>query len=260
MIINIFNGLPKVIKEVFTALSPLLLAFVLFQIVWIHLPKKPFYNILKGFIFAFLGLVFFLQGVNIGFMPVGEYIGKTLGATSYNWILIPIGFILGLVVTIAEPGVKVLNIEVEKFSGGYINKKIMLSFLSIGVAIAVTLSMVKILTGISLWYFIIPGYIIAFILTRHTSKTFVAIAFDSGGVTTGPMIVTFISSLSVGFASVIPGGNPILDGFGMTALVALIPVLSILILGYIYGKKEQENLKSYENENENENELTGGTN
>lgn len=256
MILNVFNGFTQIIKEVVTALSPLLLAFILFQILWIRLPKKPFYNILKGFVFAFLGLVLFLQGVNIGFMPVGEYIGKTLGATSYNWILIPIGFILGLVVTIAEPGVKVLNIEVEKFSGGYINKKIMLGFLSIGVGIAVTLSMIKILTGISLWYFIVPGYIAAFILTKYTNKTFVAIAFDSGGVTTGPMIITFISSLSIGFASVIPGGNPILDGFGTTALVALIPVLSVLILGYLYDKKEKETQKTYETENN----LTGGSN
>ena len=256
MISSILNGVNEVIKDVFTALLPLLIIFIIFQKMWIKLPKERFHNILKGFIFAFVGLVFFLQGVHIGFMPIGEHMGKVIGATTYNWILIPIGFVLGLVITLAEPGVKVLNIEVEKFSGGAINKKIMLSFLSVGVAISIALAMLKILTGISLWYFIIPGYILAFLLTRNVSKTFIAIAFDSGGVTTGPMIVTFISSLSIGFASVIPGGNPILDGFGVVSLVALTPILSVLILGYMYEKKQEEIKKSYEDDYEEE--LTGG--
>jgi len=241
-----FSGITQVMKEVLIALSPLLLLFILFQKIWIRMPKKHYHNILKGFIFAFLGLVFFLQGVHIGFMPIGEYMGKVIGSTNYSWILVPIGFVLGLVITLAEPGVKVLNIEVEKFSAGSINKKIMLSFLSIGVAISVALSMLKIATGISLWYFIVPGYITAFILTKHVSNTFIAIAFDSGGVTTGPMIVTFISSLSIGFAGAIPNGNAMLDGFGMVSLVALTPILSVLILGYMYGKKEKEAQKKQE--------------
>lgn len=256
MISSILNGVSGVIKDVFTALLPLVIIFIIFQKMWIKLPKKRFHNILKGFIFAFVGLVFFLQGVHIGFMPIGEHMGKVIGATAYNWILIPIGFVLGLVITLAEPGVKVLNIEVEKFSGGAINKKIMLSFLSVGVAISISLAMLKILTGISLWYFIVPGYILAFLLSRNVNNTFIAIAFDSGGVTTGPMIVTFISSLSIGFASVIPGGNPILDGFGVISLVALTPILSVLILGYIYEKKQEEIKKSYEDDYEEE--LTGG--
>ena len=256
MIISIFSGVTGVIKDVFIALLPLLLIFIVFQKIWIKLPNKLFHNILKGFIFSFLGLIFFLQGVQIGFMPIGEYMGKVIGSSSYSWVLIPIGFVLGLVITLAEPGVKVLNIEVEKFSGGAINKKIMLGFLSIGVAISIALSMLKILTGISLWYFIVPGYIVAFMLTRHVNKTFIAIAFDSGGVTTGPMIVTFISSLSIGFASTIPGGNPVLDGFGMVSLVALTPILSVLILGYLYEKKQKEIEGSYEIEDEDK--LTGG--
>lgn len=254
MISNILSGITGIIEDVFIALLPLLIIFVIFQITRLKLPKRHFHNILKGFIFAFVGLVFFLQGVQIGFLPIGEYMGKVIGATSYNWVLIPIGFVLGLVITLAEPGVKVLNIEVEKFSGGAINKKIMLGFLSIGVAIAIALSMLKILTGISLWYFIVPGYIIAFLLTRNVSKTFIAIAFDSAGVTTGPMIVTFISSLSIGFASTIAGRDPVLDGFGMVSLVALTPVLSVLILGFLYEKKQQEITKLYEDENE----LSGG--
>ena len=256
MMINMFNGITQVIQDVFIALLPLLIIFVVFQMLWIKLPTKHFQNILKGFVFAFVGLVFFLQGVQVGFMPVGEYMGKVIGSTSYSWVLVPIGFILGLVITLAEPGVKVLNIEVEKFSGGAINKKMMLSFLSIGVAISISLSMLKILKSISLWYFIVPGYLLAFILTRYVSKTFIAIAFDSAGVTTGPMIVTFISSLSIGFASTIPGGDPVLDGFGLVSLVALTPILSVLILGYMYEKKQKEIKQFYEDEDDEE--LTGG--
>jgi hypothetical protein len=239
MIQLIFNGFGQIARQVLVALLPLFLVFSFFQIFWLKLPKTQFINILKGFCFTFVGLTLFLQGVNIGFMPIGEYLGKTLGAQSYNWILIPIGCILGFVVTLAEPGVQVLNMEVEKASSGYINKKIMLYFLSIGVSIAVALAMLRILTGISIWYFIIPGYLLAFILTRYVSKTFVAIAFDSGGVTTGPMIVTFISSLAIGFSSVIQGRNPLLDGFGMISLVALTPILSVLILGYLYNRSEK---------------------
>lgn len=246
MITSVFIGVTQIIRDVFVALLPLLLVFILFQNLWIKLPRRHYHNILKGFIFAFVGLVFFLQGVNIGFMPIGEYMGKAIGSMPNNWIIIPIGFVLGLVITLAEPGVKVLNIEVEKFSGGSINKKLMLIFLSAGVATAIALSMLKIVTGISLWYIVIPGYILAFILTRYVNETFIAIAFDSGGVTTGPMIVTFISSLSIGFASNMPGRDPTLDGFGMISLVALTPILSVLILGYIFEKKQKENIKSYE--------------
>lgn len=236
---SIFAGFLSLCKEIFIALFPLFFVFSLFQIIWIKLPQKQFVNIMKGFCFTFVGLVLFLQGVKIGFMPVGMHLGKTLGSYSYNWILIPVGFLLGFVVTLAEPGVRVLNNEVEKASSGYINKKIMLYFLSIGVSISVALSMLRVLTGISIWYFIIPGYLLAFILTRYANKTFVAIAFDSGGVATGPMIVTFISSLTIGCASAIEGRDPLIDGFGMIALVALTPILSVLILGYLYNRKEK---------------------
>ncbi|KNF08626.1 putative membrane protein DUF1538 [Gottschalkia purinilytica] len=239
MIQSIFTGFSTIFKDVLLALLPLFAVFSLFQFFWIKLPKKQYLNISKGFLFTFFGLVLFLQGVNIGFIPIGEYIGTTIGSTSYSWALIPIGFVLGFVVTFAEPAVRVLNIEVEKASSGHIRNEIMLYFLSIGVAISVALSMFKILKGISLWYFIIPGYILVFILTKFVDSTFVGIAFDSGGVATGPMTVTFISSLAVGFASVLEGRNPLVDGFGMISLVALTPTLSILILGVLYELKEK---------------------
>src|SRR5690554_5046641 len=131
MIHGIFNGIGHIAQEVFLALSPLLLVFIFFQIFHLKLPKRQVIRILSGFVLTFLGLVLFLQGVTIGFMPVGNYIGQTLGAASYNWVLIPIGLILGFVVIFAEPAVQVLNLQVEKVSSGYINKKIMLYFLCV---------------------------------------------------------------------------------------------------------------------------------
>src|SRR5690606_15427082 len=132
-----------------------------------------------GMVLVFAGLSLFLQGVHVGFMPAGQSIGQILGSLSYNWILIPIGFAIGFVVVFAEPAVRVMNEEVEKVSGGYIPARVLLYTLSIGVAVSVALAMLRILAGIPLWYFIIPGYALALLLTRYSSKTFTAIAFDS---------------------------------------------------------------------------------
>lgn len=235
----LFEGIGKTMKDVMYALLPLILVFLASQVFVMKLPKRQVVRILKGVVIAYVGLVLFLQGVHVGFMPVGELIGVTLGAMDYNWILIPIGFLLGLTAVLAEPAVRVMNEEVERVSGGHINKTVMLVTLAIGVAISVALSMVRVLTGISLWYFIIPGYVIALILSKFVSPTFTAIAFDSGGVATGPMTVTFILSMTVGVAKVLENRDPLMDGFGMVALVAMTPILSVLILGFIYARKEK---------------------
>jgi len=223
------------------ALSPLVVVFIFFQLYMLKLPKRQVIKIIKGVILTFVGLALFLQGVNIGFLPVGEMMGMAIGSLSYNWILIPIGFLLGFAVIMAEPAVRVLTTEVEKASSGHINRNIMLYTLCIGVAFSVALSMARVLSGISLWYFIVPGYIIALILTRFASSEFVAIAFDAGGAATGPMTVTFILSMTVGVAKQIEGRNPLTDGFGMVSLVALTPILAILILGFLYNRKEKSN-------------------
>ena len=127
--------------------------------------------------------------------------------------------------------------EVEKTTGGYINKTIMLYFLSIGVAISVALSVIRVFTGIPLLYFLLPGYTLALLLSRKVSKIFTAIAFDSGGVVTGPVVVTFVLALVVGFSTSLEGSNPLMDAFGMVSLVSLIPILSILVLGILYERK-----------------------
>jgi len=239
MNIHIFKGFNNVLSEVAVALFPLLILFLLFQFLFLKLPFRKLIDIAVGFILTFLGLSLFLQGVNIGFLPVGEIVGKSLGSLSFKWGILPIGFILGFFAVYAEPAVSVLLHQVEKVSSGYIPRKVLLYTLSIGVGLSIVLSMLRILIGISLWYFVLPGYIIAFIMVKYSSKTFTSIAFDSGGVATGPMTATFLLALFVGLASVTEGRDPLLDGFGMVALVALAPILSVLTLGILFTRKEK---------------------
>jgi hypothetical protein len=233
MIQDIFKGFGSLMLEVTFALLPLLLFFLIFQMIFLKMDKEKLKKILLGFCFSYIGLVLFLQGVHIGFM------GEDLGEMTHDWIIIPIGFVLGFVATIAEPAVRVLNKEVAEVTDGYISKKAMLITLSLGVGVAVALSMIRIQFNFSLWYYLIPGYLIVFVLMFFTKKIFINIAFDSGGVATGPMTVTFILSLAVGAASVTEGSDPLTDGFGLIALVALAPIISVLVLGIIY-KKEVE--------------------
>ncbi len=237
----IFEGFGDVLLEVLLALTPLVISFLIFQVFFLKLSKDKIINLIKGVILAFIGLSLFLQGVQVGFLPVGQAIGIALGSKSYNWILIPIGFLLGFVITLAEPTVRIMTLEVESVSSGYIRRQFMLYTLSIGVGTAVAASMTRILLGFPLWYIILPGYLIAFIMIYFTKSTFVSIAFDSGGVATGPLTVTFIMAIALGVASSIPGRNPLLDGFGMTALVVLAPIIAVLVLGILYNKKEKEN-------------------
>jgi len=238
--IQIFAGFGQVLLEVAFALAPLTIVFLLLQIWLLKFPRQRAVNIFKGIILTFLGLALFLQGVYIGFLPVGDVMGRTLGGLSCNWLLMPIGFILGFVAAFAEPAVRVLNYEVEKASGGYIPRQVMLYTLSLGVAVSIALSMWRILSGISLWYLLAPGYITAFIMAHCSTPTFVAVAFDSGGVATGPMTVTFILTMAIGLASAVEGRNPLTEGFGMIALVALAPILMVLLLGLLYRRKEKQ--------------------
>lgn len=238
--IKIFTGIEHVVFEVSMALVPLILFFLFFQIFYLKLPRKKVIDIVKGVVLTFLGLTLFLQGVHVGFLPVGKEIGIIMADLPYRWVIIPIGFILGAVATFAEPAVRILNHEVDKVTSGYIPQRLMLITLSLGVGISIALSMTRIILGIPLMYFIIPGYLLVLILAWFSSETFTSIAFDSGGVSTGPMTVTFISAISIGIATGTEGSNPILDGFGMIALVALAPILCVLILGTLYKINERK--------------------
>ncbi|ETP69147.1 hypothetical protein G159_08625 [Planococcus glaciei CHR43] len=237
MNLHVFDGFLDILTEVGMALVPLFIFFALFQVFMLKLPRQRVFQILLGFILTFFGLSFFLQGVHVGFFPIGQMMGESLGEMPYPWIIIPIGFVLGFVATFAEPAVSIMIDEVDRVTGGYISAKLMLYTVSTGVGISVALSMVRILFGIPLWYFIIPGYLLAFILVFFSQPIFTAIAFDSGGVSTGPMTVTFISAMAVGVASVTEGRDPLVDGFGLIALVALTPILAVLILGLIFTRK-----------------------
>ncbi|MEX1014532.1 MAG: DUF1538 domain-containing protein [Candidatus Paceibacterota bacterium] len=240
MDVKIFYGFSDVLFEVSMALVPLLLFFLFFQVFILKLPFKKVKNIIVGVLLTFIGLSLFLQGVHVGFLPVGREIGDIVGSWTHQWILIPVGFLLGFVATFAEPAVRVLNVEVEKVTSGYIPAKLLLYTLSIGVAISIALAMTRIIYGIPLWYFIVPGYFLALSMALFSNETFTSIAFDAGGVATGPMTVTFILAIALGFSDTLEGRNPLIDGFGMISLVALAPILSVLTLGLLFKYNESQ--------------------
>ncbi len=238
----IADGINHVILDVLQALLPLVLFFLVIQVVSLRLPRSYVINLIKGLIITFIGMILFFQGVKIGFLPAGQTIGTFCGTLDQIWILIPFGFLLGFLTTFAEPAVRVLCYQIETSSNGYIQGSLILYALSIGVATSVSLGMTRIIYGFPFLPIIITGYLIALALIRFTDHDFIAIAFDSGGVATGPMAVTFLMAFAVGVADSIGGSDPFLDGFGMIAFIALTPILTILILGIIFKKKKQENL------------------
>jgi len=239
IVLSLFDGFVNTLTEVAIALAPLFVIVLFFQRFVLHLPGRKFAHILIGFVFTFFGIALFLQGVYQGFIPIGQQIGITLGELSYNWILIPIGFILGFTAILAEPAVHVMIDQVDNVTSGSIPGPVILYCMAIGVAVSVALAMARIIYGIPLAYILIPGYILAFFLMRYTSEQFISISFDSGGVATGPMTVSFIMALAIGVATAIEGRDPVLEGFGMISLVALAPILTILALGVIFRKLSQ---------------------
>ncbi len=234
----IFNGIAEVIQDAVIALIPLSIFFILFQVMYLKLPMGHVINLFKGIFFTLIGMILFLQGVHIAFIPAGDAIGSFFSAIGKAWILIPFGFFLGMLATYAEPAVRILSDQVEQSSSGFIRGTLILYTLSIGVGIAVALGMARIVIGFPFLPLIITGYAIAIILLWLADRDFVAIAFDSGGVATGPMAVTFLMALAVGVAAGIEGRDPIIDGFGLIALIALAPILSILVLGIYFRIKK----------------------
>lgn len=190
-----------------------------------------------GLVYTYAGLVLFLTGVNVGFMPAGNYLGQTIAGLSYPWIIVPIGMIIGYFIVLAEPAVFVLTRQVEEMTSGAISAKAMGLSLSIGVAVSVGLAMIRVLTGISILWFLVPGYAIALILTVFVPKIFTAIAFDSGGVASGPMTATFLLPFAMGACEAL-GGNIITDAFGIVAMVAMTPLITIQVMGVVFKLKE----------------------
>ena len=230
---------PTYIKEIAMSLLPIVVFFGLFQIISRDMNKRNLIKIGIGLIYTYIGLVLFLTGVNVGFMPAGNFLGQTMAGLSYVWIIVPIGMIIGYFIVRAEPAVFVLTKQVEEITSGAISAKAMGMSLSIGVAASVGLAMTRVLTGISILWFLIPGYAIALILTFFVPKIFTAIAFDSGGVASGPMTATFLLPFAMGACEAL-GGNIITDAFGIVAMVAMTPLITIQIMGVIFKVKESK--------------------
>ena len=178
----------------------------------------------------------FLCGVNVGFAPVGTVLGRDLAASGHKWLLIPIGMLIGYYIVKAEPAIQILNHQVQEVTGGTISAKAMNRCMQAGISISVGLAMVRIITGISILWIVIPGYIIALVLSKIVPKIFVGIAFDSGGVASGPMTSTFLLPLCIGACETL-GGNIMTDAFGAVALVALTPLIAIQLMGVGYRIK-----------------------
>ena len=175
----------------------------------------------------------FLCGVNVGFAPVGSLMGNEIAAESWKWLLVPIGMLIGYYIVKAEPAIQVLNRQVESVTNGSVSARTMNRCMSIGVSASVGLSMLRVLTGLPIHWIVVPGYLAALLLSRFVPKMFVGIAFDSGGVASGPMTTTFLLPLSIGACDAV-GGNLMTDAFGVVALVALTPLIAIQIMGILY--------------------------
>lgn len=228
--------IPEYILEVAKALLPIVGFFALFQLFKLKLKKENIFRISVGFVYTFIGLVLFLCGANVGFMTVGNYIGRELGGLTFSWIVIPLGMLIGYFIVEAEPAVHVLNKQVYEMTSGSIPPKALSRSLSIGVAISVGLSMLRIVADIPIMYFLIPGYFIAIVLSFFVPPIFTAIAFDSGGVASGPMTATFLLPMSIGVCTGV-GGDVVSSAFGVVAMVAMTPLITIQILGLVYKLK-----------------------
>lgn len=237
------TSLPHYLKEVAIAVAPLAAFFLIFQAICGGIKKNALIKILVGMVYTYIGLVLFLTGVNVGFMSVGNYIGQTIASSPLKFLIIPLGMLIGYFIVSAEPAVHVLTKQVEDTTSGTIPRKLLGTSLSIGVAASVGLAMIRVLTGISVMWFLIPGYAIALILAFFVPDIFTSIAFDSGGVASGPMTATFLLPFAVGACYAL-GGNVVEDAFGVVAMVAMTPLITIQILGLIFKIKHKKSANS----------------
>ena len=232
------HELPHYMKEIAVSLLPIIVFFAIFQIVSLRLDKRNLSKILIGLVYTYIGLVLFLTGANVGFMPAGNYLGRVMAAEKFRYLLIPIGALIGFFIVKAEPAVYVLNHQVEEITDGAISARAMGISLSVGVAVSVALAITRVLTGIPILYFLIPGYAVALGLSFMVPKIFTAVAFDSGGVASGPMTATFLLPLAQG-ACISVGGDLAADAFGVVAMVAMTPLITIQVLGLISQIKQR---------------------
>lgn len=235
VISHFIHEAPIVSKEILIALAPIVVIYIFADLCFFHNSKRTNARLTTGVILTFIGLVIFLVGVNSGFMDVGRYIGHVLASEQNKTLIVAIAFLMGILTILAEPAVHVLTNQIESVTAGSIKKSVVLMTLSIGVGIAVALSILKILLpNMQLWHVLLPGYILSFLLMRKVPNLFVGIAFDSGGVASGPMTATFILAYAQGVAASTPTADLLVDGFGTIAMVAMTPLIALQILGLFY--------------------------
>ena len=246
VLMHFVEEFPHYLAEVGIALAPIVVFFLIFNFIAIKLHWRALVKTIFGVIYTYVGLSLFLLGVNVGFMPAGLYIGEAVAGVS-RWLTIPIGMVVGAVIVLAEPAVRVLNKQVEEITGGVIKSRTMMIVLSASMAVALGLAMLRVATGISIWWIILPGYAIALGLTFFVPKVFTGIAFDSGGVASGPMTATFLLPFAMGATAAV-GGSIMTDAFGVVALVAMTPLVTIQILGLVFRIRtsKHESVKSAE--------------
>ena len=230
------NGFPEYLKEMLFSILPVTICFFIFNLIMLKLNFRLLSRIGLGILYTYIGLTVFMTGANYGFMPAGAYLGQKLGELSYRWIIVPTGVMIGYLVVKAEPAVYVLMRQVEDLTDGAITGRSLQLSMSIGVGISVGLSMLRVMLGMDVLWFIVPGYMLALGMSFFSPKLFTAIAFDSGGVASGPMTAAFLLPMTMGFCMAM-GGNLAKDAFGVVALVAMTPLLTIQGLGILYRIK-----------------------
>ena len=240
---NSIASLPAYLKEVVIALLPIVAFFLVFQVVSLRLRRLPFMRILVGLVWTCVGLVLFLTCVNVGFSSLGYILGERLAAPGLRYWLIPLAMLMGWFIINAEPAVHVLNKQVEELSAGAISARAMGVSLSIAVSSAMGLGMVRVLTGVSILWFVVPGYVLALAMAFFVPQTFTAIAFDSGGVASGPLTATFMLPFAMGACTAM-GGNIMTDAFGIVALVAMMPLITVQAMGVVYVIKSRRQAKT----------------
>lgn len=241
------EAFPVYAKEVLVAFVPIIAMLLIFQLMFRRFKKHQLIKICVGLVYTYVGLVLFLTGANVGFMPAGRLLGAEIASGDNKYLLIPIGMLMGYFVVSAEPAVHSLKKQVEEVTNGAISQKALGTALSIGVAFSVGLSMLRVITGISIYPFLIVGYVIALIITFFVPPVYTGIAFDSGDVASGPMTTTFILPFAIGACEAL-GGNIMTDAFGIVAMVAMTPLIAIQVMGLYSKLKQRKLLKKTHNE------------
>ncbi len=248
-ILNFKDYVLMYLGDMAIAILPFIFFFFIFQVFAFKFPKDKVIRIIIGFALTYIGLVIFLVGASVGFMKIGGYLGESIANFDKQWILIIFGILFGFVIVAAEPSVVVLVGQVQDVTDGRVNRKILLMAMSIGVSIAVGLAMLRVVFDVSIWYFIVPGYLIAIILSFAVPKLFTGIAFDSGGAVSGALTSTFLVPFALGAASIIYPNNVdklLSNAFGLVAFVALAPLITIQIVGLLFKLQQKYRKKEVE--------------